>query len=340
MRPGRIWPLIAAMAAAASTAGGGILPERLGDSVRGPVSPVPVPAADRALCEEYRLITTEHAAFTDPAGRRMEADALLFGDSEGAHASYLWQRPGGAIASPLAAYSIRAGLSGETYAVVAGGVTVVERKNYVFRFRGRAPSSPALETMLDELTGIDPAEPGPDECCRYFVASSDRLLLGPVSLSRFAPGVPPSVAAFRLGARGSIARFETPAGSMSRIVFTYRTELEAQNRAGAFRALPGADVRLRGRSLAVIFYPFDREEAEELLDDAPSTGATTESGLVGWDPTNLTDRPMTLDGGISTVWVGYLLGALIAFFRGLVRWPKGIQDRTISLRLDPRRGIS
>jgi hypothetical protein len=200
--------------AAAGAAAGGILPGRLGQYVRGAVSPVPVPPPDRTLCEQHGLRTTERSGFTDPAGRIMQADA------------------------------------------------------------------------------------------------------------------------FRLGARGRVARFETPAGSLSRLVFEYPTEREAQDRAQAFRALPGADVRLAGRRIGVIFNPIDREEADELLDDLTYTGSATENVSIRWDPAYLTDGPMTLGGGMAGVFGGYALGATIALFRLLAGWREGIQDRTISLHLN------
>jgi hypothetical protein len=44
----------------------------------------------------------------------------------------------------------------------------------------------AMSTMLDRLPGLDPTDPPSGECRRYFVDSSERILLGPVSLAKFA----------------------------------------------------------------------------------------------------------------------------------------------------------
>jgi hypothetical protein len=43
-----------------------------------------------------------------------------------------------------------------------------------------------MSTMLDRLPGLDPTDPPSGECRRYFVDSSERILLGSVSLAKFA----------------------------------------------------------------------------------------------------------------------------------------------------------
>lgn len=320
---------LATLLAAISASLGSTLPESLGEYARGSVSPVPVPAGDRSLYEEYGLRATERSAYTNPAGRTMGVEAFRFRDSEGGHSAYLWLRPSGAVTSPLDVYSYRSGVGGRIYAVLAGGVTVVGWKNYVFTFRGAAPDHNALWEMFDRLPEVDPAEPGPDECCRYLETSSERVLLGPVSLAKFAARIPPSVAAFRRGARGRVARFETPSGPIWRIVFEYPDAAAAQQQQQSFRALPGALVRLAGRKVAVIFVPVDSQEAEELLRDVADDD-TPERAVVGWE---FTDGSMTLDGGIAMVFAGFVLGGLVAVLRRLASWREGIPDRTIALHL-------
>jgi hypothetical protein len=196
----------------------------------------------------------------------------------------------------------------------------------VFRFRGAEPNHEALGEMFEGLPALDHNEPPADECCRYLDASSERLLLGPVSLERFARLMPPSVAAFRLGGRGRIARFETPAGPMSRMVFTYPSAAVAQERSAAFGALEGAHVRLVDRRVAVILSPVDAVEADQLLHDM------YEGEAVVWD-TREWDSGMTLDGGIGMVLTGFALGGLIAVLRQLGKRREGIPDRTIALHL-------
>jgi hypothetical protein len=196
-----------------------VLPDSLGEYSRISLSSGPISASHHELLDEYGLKAMERASYVNASGRRMDAEALRFGDSEGGHAAYLCLRPRAEVGSPLSSYSDRSGVFGQTYAVLGGGVTVVGRKNYVFRFRGDAPTREALGNLLNHLPELDAAEPSKGECCRYFDESSERILLGPVSLAKFAALVPSPVAAFDLGARGRVARFEKPAGPMSKIVF-------------------------------------------------------------------------------------------------------------------------
>ena len=325
-----VTPLACAQPVAISNTGfWSILPDRLGEYSRTKASPIPI--SDRAthwdLLNEYGLKARERAVYVNAPGRRMDAEVLRFGDSEGAHAAYLCLRPTRAVGSPLDESSDKSGVFGHTSAVLGKGVTVVGRKNYVFRFRGGAPESRDLGSLLDHLPGLDAAEPSADECCRYFEQSSERRLLGPVSLARFAGRVPPEVAALQVGVRGRVARFETPAGPMSRIVLEYPSPGVAQERYTAFRSLPGARARLANRKVGVIFYPTHVEEADELLADIEYD----RNAAISFDP-YVTDE-VTFDGAMATVVAGSLLGCLIAVLRRLARWGKGIPDRTIALHL-------
>src|SRR5262249_33741836 len=127
--------------------------------------------------------------------------------------------------------------------------------------------SESFKGLLNQVGWMDAAEPSHDACCRYYVEGSDRLLLGPVSLARFAPGIPSSAAAFELGGKGRVAAFETPAGRMVRVVFEYPATTIAIDRATAFRRLPGAVVRRGGKRVGLIFDPRDDEQADALLND-------------------------------------------------------------------------
>jgi len=311
---------------------GSILPGTLGDYRSVSPGNVSVMPPDRELLNEYGLRTVDSLEYVNPAGRRMGAEAYQFEASEGAYAAYLYLHPVGAVGSPLAQYSEVAGVFGQTRAVLAGSVTVVARNNYVFRFHGSAPSNRAMERMLDRLPGLDPSEPRMVNCCRYFVESSERILLGPVSLAKFAPRVPSAVAAFRLGVEGRVARFETPAGPMSKIVFEYASPAVAQERFNAFRTLPGARSRLVNRRVGVIFDAPNLEEADELLADIAFDG-TAERSSISFDLSLMTHAPMTFDDAMASTFVAYVLGGLIAVLRFFRRGREGIPDRTIALRI-------
>ncbi len=292
-------------------------------SGKAPSAPV-----DFKLLNEYGLRTVDHTPYVDSAGCKMLSDAYHFASSEGAHAAYLYLRPQGAVGSQLAAYSEVSGRFGQTYASLAGGITVLARNNYIFRFRGSAPSTSALRAMLDHLPGLDQTDPPIDECCGYMVESSERILLGPISLAKFAARVPPGAAGFSLGGRGRVARFETPSGAMIRIVFEYPSQAIAEDRLRAFRALPGARAKIADRRLGIIFDTANAEQADELLADISPYVP------MRFDPvTDLTDGPMTLDDAMASTCSAWTLGSLIATIRFLTHRREGIPDRTIALHI-------
>ncbi|HZO56859.1 MAG TPA: hypothetical protein VFB63_29385 [Bryobacteraceae bacterium] len=307
-----------------------ILPDRLAEYTRGNLSRAPITAADRALFDEYLLRETEAAAYFGPGGRVMQTEVFRFGTAEGGHAAFLWLRPAGAVQSPLGATTTRGRIFGESHAVVSGGKTVIQWQNYVFRFQGAAPSRNALEGMLDGLPNVDAFELDPDYCCAYFVESSERIILGPVSLARFAQRIPPSVAAFRLGARARLATYETPTGTISRVVFEYPTQAIAEERINDFRSLPDALVRIEGKKIGIVFAPPDIEEAQRLLGDIVYDGTR---GETAFDLSTMTHGPMTLDEGMAYVAWGFILGAIVGFLRGYSQRRLGIPNHTISLDL-------
>ena len=175
-------------AASAFAAAGPILPEKLGPYTRGEVSPAPVAAADHDLLQEYGLKASEQAQYAVAGGGRMGVEALQFADSDGGYAAYLFLRPAPGVRSPLTVARF-IGVSG----AVGGGTTLIGWKNYVLRFRGAAPSLIDFEALLGGLPAIDPNEPTLDYYRGYADESSERWLMGPVSLARFAPRIPPPV---------------------------------------------------------------------------------------------------------------------------------------------------
>jgi hypothetical protein len=218
-------------------------------------------------------------------------------------------------------------------AVTGGGVTVMEYRNYMLRFRAALPSiSSEMEEMLAALPGLT-ADKAPQELDgRYRDKLSTRAILGPVSLQRFAPRIPPSVAGFRLGAKGRMARFETPAGAMTKVVFEYSTQETAADRAKALGALPGAVVRVDRTCAAIVFDPVDSTFTEELLGESFCGPVAT----LAWDPntsTRVWDGPMTLDEGIEMVLWGFVVGALIAAVRRFGKTGDPFPDRMIFLKL-------
>ena len=72
------------------------------------------------------------------------------------------------------------------------------------------------------------------------VPNSERYVLGPEALARFAPGIPPSVAAFHYGVEASLADFRAPGGDMRLVLFYYPTPQIAIQQYDLFAKLPGS----------------------------------------------------------------------------------------------------
>ncbi|MFN7923119.1 MAG: hypothetical protein U0Q16_23660 [Bryobacteraceae bacterium] len=291
-----------------------LLPETIGDYSRGKVTPAAIAQDDRPLFEEFRLRASERAPYRSESGRLMDVEALRFADSIGSHAAYLWLRPVGAIESPMST-RYRSSEERVVNAAVGSGQTIAQWKNYVFRFRGDAPASAEFDRITRGLLDADPSDAPSDVDHAYAVPASERWILGPVSLSRFAIRVPPAVAAFRVGARGRVLRHETPAGLIESIEFEYPDEVAASARLTAFRSLHGADVRQAGKSVRIIFDPVDSRYAGELFEGTEPITITFDRSLFGDD--------LGLDDGFSMVLSSSIPGLAIAAFmahRRRVRW--------------------
>lgn len=206
---------------------------------------------------------------------------------------------------------------------------MVTRNNYVFRFDGFAPANGEMRQIIDHLPVFDSKETSTGDCCGYFVESSERILLGPVSLARFAPFVPPSAVAFQRGARGHVARFEAPSGPILRVVFEYPSTELAKEQFKAFRVLPGARARLTGRRIGVVLDAASKKEAEQLLEDI----ASEEERPISFDPMSDGDS-MTIEDTLSSILsASVVMGFLIGIFRHFSRWSSGIPDHTIALHI-------
>lgn len=233
--------IVLALLAAAPAHQHGIWPEYLGEWTRVSVQPATVP--DPVLFAEYGLAAAERAEFT--VGRvRMVGTGYRFRDAIGGYAGYLALRPHDAKPSDFDEVSSE---SGDSVVVLFG--------NYVFRFDGGLPDYPVYEQLLAYVPKLDQA-PLPD--VRLIVPSgvvpnSERWISGPETLARLAPGLPPSVAAFRMGAQAISAEYAGETGPFRLAIFSYETPAVAEDRCAAFQKVPGAAVRCFDRYAAVTF---------------------------------------------------------------------------------------
>jgi hypothetical protein len=243
-----------------------IWPEQLAGFTR--VSVEPAAPADRALWDEYGLRDAEQARYA-ARGRKFEAVGYRLNDSTGAFAAFQWQRPADARPSQAA------GLAVETRdgALVAYG-------NYLFRFTGWKPKPADLAAFFQGLKKVDrtalPVLP------KYLPAAglipnSERYVLGPVSLEKFAGAVPAAVAAFQFGTEGAIGTYQTKGGAASLAIFSYPTPQIARQRLADFEKLPGAVANRSGSMVAVVVAPPDQEAARKLV------GAVRFQGQITWN---------------------------------------------------------
>lgn len=290
--------LLLATLAAAEPSG---MPKKFGDFTLVEDRVVAGELGDKELMAEFRLRSSFSAKYADFHSRPMLVEAFQFADVAGAHAAFLASRPNNSV-SPMIWH---------IEAATGGGVTVLEYHNYVLRFSGALPTvSSALEEMLAKLPGIIADEKPWDLSGRYMDFGSARMVLGPVSLARFGSRIPPSVVAFRLGATGRMAGFETPSGRMTVIVIEYPSEAVANERLAALAVLPRTVTRRDRMCVGVVLDPIDVIAAQELLADAfcgpiPFT----------FDPTTQWDGPLTLGEGLAMALAGFVLGAVVALIR-------------------------
>jgi hypothetical protein len=237
-----------------------IFPDQIATYKRN--SPKTVSVPDRDLLSEYGLEATESADYATPPGaaekKRFSATAWRFGDSTGAYAMFLSRRPPGATSSDFANLAVR----------TSDGV-IFAFGNYVFQLTGELPQPAEMQFLYGNLpkfsnaplpTLLNTAMPSEGR-----VANSERYILGPVSLQRADSSVPPSTAAFRLGAEGQSVKYNTPKGILTLTLFNYPTPAMSRDQAAEFQKIPMAMVKRTGPMIAVTVAPADPDTAERLL---------------------------------------------------------------------------
>jgi hypothetical protein len=276
---------------------GGIWPDQLGGSRK--VSSAAVQASDSGLWSEYGLEETEQARYG--GARVFTATAWRLKDPTGAFGAFEWQLPPGATRSKLT----------EVAAETPDGLMFLFG-NYLFRFDGWKPARTDLEALLAHLPKLDQ---GPFPLvylpAQGLVEESRRYAIGPVGLERFQPGIPPSVAAFSLGAEAEVARYRTPAGEMQMAVVAYPTPQMARQRLAEFQKLPGAMAKRTGPLVAVILSPADADAGERLLATVKWNAIVTDTERVPTRRDNVGDLIVNIFILIGFILVLFVAGGLI-----------------------------
>ena len=235
-------------------AGAAVFPDSLGPFHR--TSDAAAALTNRGLWTEYGLKEAETAAYENGKAR-LRATVYHLQDTTGALAAFDWQRPAASMPSDLA------NLAAETPQSV-----LLLHGNYLFAFDGYKPVAADLMPIFDGLHDVDttqlPTLPGffPSQ---GLVANSERYVIGPAGLALFDPAIPPSVAAFHLGAEAQIATFQSPKGPMTLALFNYPTPQIAMQKVSDFQKLAGAVAKRSGPLVAVMLNPADADAAERVL---------------------------------------------------------------------------
>jgi hypothetical protein len=233
---------------------GGVWPDSFGPFQRTASRQVHV--SDRPLWDEYGFQQAEQAEY-ESGSRKFTATAYRLLDSTGALGVFDWQRPADAKPSALG-----------KLAVETPDSVILARGNYVLVFKGYKPAATEIDALMPNLTRMEPS-PLPALMGylpeKGLVANSERYVTGPAALEKFASGIPPSLAAFHLGAEAQLGSFRTAAGAMTLAIFSYPTPQIARERIVDFQRISGAMTKRAGPLVAVVLSPPDADEAERLL---------------------------------------------------------------------------
>ncbi|HWB84031.1 MAG TPA: DUF6599 family protein [Bryobacteraceae bacterium] len=306
----------------------GVWPDNIGTFHR--TSAAPAGVSDEALWNEYGLQSAETATYENGASK-FTATAWVLRDTTGALAAFDWMRPAQSKPSKVAELSAQ---TPNSLMLVHG--------NYLLSFQGYKPTTPQLDALAETLVNVDttplPTLPGflPAE---NLLPNSERYVVGPVGLQQFDSGIPPSVAAFHLGAEAQLGAYRSSKGDIKLAIFDYPTPQIAMQRAADFSKLPGAMVKRSISLVAVTLAPPDPDAAERLLSQVRYQAVVTRDTHVPTQRDNI---------GNLIINVFVLIGILLIFaaVSGLVVggyrvWRErgredGGPDAMITLHLDNR----
>lgn len=304
-----------------------IFPDTIGPYQRGAANKAAL--SNQALWDEYGLKSTETATYKN-GKEQFTATAYRLLDSTAALGAFDWQLPADAKPSSVA-----------PLAVETGKDALILHGNYVFRFQGYKPTAAELATIWDPLRDVDPT-PLPTLTgflpSRDLVPNSERYIIGPTGLQQFVPGIPPSVAAFHLGAEAQSGVFRGSKGDMTLAVFNYPTHQIAMQKEGDFRKIGGAVVKRSGPLIAVVLNPADPDAAERLLAQVRYEAQVTLDERVpnaNDNPGNMLTNIFVLTG----ILLGFCIvaGLFVGGFRAFLLGKKaGVEDPMILLHLEKR----
>jgi hypothetical protein len=245
---------IIASALFAALAQAAILPDQVGTYKR--MAPQTVSLPDRPLYAEFGLDSTEQADYRS-GSKKFSATVWRFHDSTGALAMFDTRRPEGSTTSGLTSLAVHTS-DGTIFAV----------GNYLFQVTGDLPPQADLKLLFAHLPKVDQT---PLPALMTFlppeglVPNSQRYIIGPVSLARFAPGVPASIAAFHTGAEATSGKYQTGKGLLTLVIFSFPTPNIARAQLADLEKIPGTIARRIDSLVVATIAPPDPPAAQKIL---------------------------------------------------------------------------
>jgi len=271
-----------------------LLPDHIMEAKLKSTTPAPVAAADNAVWTELGLQDSGVGAYESPKGN-YTLTLYRVQDPTSALAAFDWRRPADAHASKIA-----------TNAAETSDGLISGAGNYLAIWKGHKPTPEEFNGVMLTIPkfqhGNLPALPGfvPTEERQ---PNSERYILGPASLAKFYPGIPPSAAAFHLSAEGETAVYGKN-GAVKLVIFSYPTFEAARKQAVELGKIPGALTKRTGQLVAVTLNPSSADEAERVLSRVKYQAEVT----VAEKPPSRKDNPIDL------LWhIVLLIGILIVF---------------------------
>jgi hypothetical protein len=275
-----------------------ILPDTIGPWKRGDTVAAPVP--DARVWAEYGLQESETAPYADPAtAKNFSVTAYRFTDTTGAFAAWIATRPPDSHEFHVDGMGVETGDGPTSTQYIAVG-------NLLLIFHGFKPDKEQLGHIF--LTAPHYSNSMLPTLPRYLPAgaipNSERYILGPESLAKYAGVIPPSTAAFHFDSEAEAADYGTTAAKTTIVVFNFPGSEMAQKQYPMFEAIPGAVAKRTGPLVAVALHPTSPDDAERLLAQIKYRAEVT----VAEPPPSLKNNPANLFLNIMI-----LCGILIAF---------------------------
>jgi len=288
---------------------------------------------DVMVWREYGLQEAEKATYDD--GKvKFTATGWRVTDSTAAMAVFQWKRPFAWKKSELS-----------ELAVENGSNAYFTFGNYIISLEGHIPDEEKRQILFVQLPRL---ERGPLPVLPSYLPpeglekGTERYVLGPVSLERFEPRVPPSIAAFHMGAEAQIGRYPSAQGQMTLAIFSYPTPAMAKKQVVQFQKLTGVLAKRTGPMVALLIGGTDADAAERLL------ARVNYQASVSWDETSKTPEPNMGDvilnafifAGVMILFilgVGMVIGMTKVFGRKYLGWEKE-EDAMLTLHIDDHRG--